>query len=43
MLLATSPLLDGIGGKYFDDCNEAELNEPGGRPGVAAYALDTLA
>jgi NAD(P)-dependent dehydrogenase (short-subunit alcohol dehydrogenase family) len=40
VLLATSPLLDGVGGKYFEDCNEAELNEPGTRKGVAAYALD---
>jgi NAD(P)-dependent dehydrogenase (short-subunit alcohol dehydrogenase family) len=40
VLLATSPLLDGIGGKYFEDCNEAEPNEPGTRKGVAAYALD---
>jgi NAD(P)-dependent dehydrogenase (short-subunit alcohol dehydrogenase family) len=41
VLLATSPLLDGIGGRYFEDCNEAELNQPGGaRRGVAAYALD---
>ena len=23
VLLATSPLLDGIGGRYFEDCNEA--------------------
>jgi NAD(P)-dependent dehydrogenase (short-subunit alcohol dehydrogenase family) len=40
VLLATSPLLEGIGGRYFDDCNEAPLNEPGTRSGVAAYALD---
>jgi NAD(P)-dependent dehydrogenase (short-subunit alcohol dehydrogenase family) len=40
VLLATSPLLDGIGGKYFEDCNEAELNQPGTRRGVAAYALE---
>jgi NAD(P)-dependent dehydrogenase (short-subunit alcohol dehydrogenase family) len=40
VLLATSPLLDGVGGRYFEDCNEAELNEPGTRKGVAAYALD---
>ena len=24
VLLATSPLLKGIGGRYFSDCNEAE-------------------
>jgi len=40
VLVATSPLLDGIGGRYFEDCNEAALNEPGSRRGVAAYALD---
>ena len=40
ILVATSPLLDGIGGRYFEDCNEAALNEPGTRRGVAAYALD---
>jgi NAD(P)-dependent dehydrogenase (short-subunit alcohol dehydrogenase family) len=37
---AVSPLLDGIGGKYFEDCNEALPNEPGTRRGVAAHALD---
>jgi NAD(P)-dependent dehydrogenase (short-subunit alcohol dehydrogenase family) len=44
VLLATSPLLEGIGGRYFDDCNEAEIvdapNPEGGLHGVAAYALD---
>ena len=40
VLLATSPLLDGVGGRYFEDCNEAEPNRPGSRRGVAAYALD---
>ena len=40
VLVATSPLLDGIGGRYFDDCNEAAPNVPGSRTGVAAYALD---
>jgi NAD(P)-dependent dehydrogenase (short-subunit alcohol dehydrogenase family) len=40
VLLATSPLLDGVGGRYFEDCNEAAPNEPGSRRGVAAYALD---
>ena len=24
VLVATSPLLDGVGGRYFEDCNEAE-------------------
>lgn len=40
VLVATSPLLDGIGGRYFEDCNEAAPNEPGSRSGVAPYALD---
>jgi NAD(P)-dependent dehydrogenase (short-subunit alcohol dehydrogenase family) len=40
ILVATSPLLTGIGGRYFEDCNEAEPNQPGSRRGVAAYALD---
>ncbi|GIH12815.1 SDR family NAD(P)-dependent oxidoreductase [Rugosimonospora africana] len=40
VLLATSPLLDGVGGRYFEDCNEAEFNQPGTRTGVSAYALD---
>ncbi|MCW6511719.1 SDR family NAD(P)-dependent oxidoreductase [Lichenifustis flavocetrariae] len=43
VLLAASPLLDGISGRYFEDCNEAE--EVAKRPtdftgGYAAYALD---
>ncbi len=40
VLVATSPLLDGVGGRYFEDCNEAGPNQPGTRRGVAAYALD---
>lgn len=40
LLVATSPLLDGVGGRYFEDCNEAEISRPGTRRGVAAYALD---
>jgi NAD(P)-dependent dehydrogenase (short-subunit alcohol dehydrogenase family) len=44
VLLATSPLLEGIGGRYFDDCNEADLlatrTDSDGRHGVAPYALD---
>jgi NAD(P)-dependent dehydrogenase (short-subunit alcohol dehydrogenase family) len=40
VLVATSPLLDGIGGRYFEDCNEAEPHQPGTRRGVADYALD---
>jgi NAD(P)-dependent dehydrogenase (short-subunit alcohol dehydrogenase family) len=40
VLVATSPLLAGVSGRYFEDCNEAAPNEPGTRFGVAAYALD---
>jgi NAD(P)-dependent dehydrogenase (short-subunit alcohol dehydrogenase family) len=40
VLLAASPLLAGIGGRYFEDCNEALPNVPGTRRGVAAHALD---
>ena len=43
VLLAASPLLDGVGGRYFEDCNEAGPNQPGSRRGVAAYALDPAA
>jgi NAD(P)-dependent dehydrogenase (short-subunit alcohol dehydrogenase family) len=40
VLLAVSPMLAGVGGRYFEDCNEALPNEPGARRGVAAHALD---
>jgi len=40
ILVATSPLLDGIGGRYFEDCNEAETGAVDARHGVAEYALD---
>jgi NAD(P)-dependent dehydrogenase (short-subunit alcohol dehydrogenase family) len=42
VLLATSPLLDGVGGRYFEDCNEAPMvRERGsGMVGVAPYAVD---
>ena len=43
-LLAASPLLDGVGGRYFEDCNEARVVKRRGGPGqggVAPYALDT--
>ncbi|HEY9228974.1 MAG TPA: SDR family NAD(P)-dependent oxidoreductase [Gemmatimonadaceae bacterium] len=43
VLLATSPLLEGIGGRYFEDCNEALPHEPGTRRGIAAHALDPVA
>ena len=31
VLVATSPLLDGIGGRYFEDCHEAPVLDPGAR------------
>lgn len=42
VLLATSPLLEGIGGHYFEDCNEATIvtNGNGYVSGVAPYALN---
>jgi NAD(P)-dependent dehydrogenase (short-subunit alcohol dehydrogenase family) len=44
VLVATSPQLDGIGGRYFEECNEAPVVDPSGPEaatfGVAAYALD---
>ncbi|MEV8562986.1 SDR family NAD(P)-dependent oxidoreductase [Streptomyces sp. NPDC051917] len=44
VFVATSPLLDGVGGRYFEDCNQA-LPHTGGteRVGVADYALDAEA
>jgi NAD(P)-dependent dehydrogenase (short-subunit alcohol dehydrogenase family) len=43
VLLAASPLVEGVSGKYFEDCNEAGPNQPGTRRGVAAHALDPQA
>ncbi|NLU77396.1 SDR family NAD(P)-dependent oxidoreductase [Micromonospora sp. HNM0581] len=40
VLLAASPLLDGVGGRYFEDCQPAAPHQPGTRAGVADYALD---
>jgi len=41
VLVATSPLLDGVGGRYFEDCNQAVPYDGGPEPvGVAEYALD---
>jgi NAD(P)-dependent dehydrogenase (short-subunit alcohol dehydrogenase family) len=43
VLLAASSLLDGIGGRYFEDCAEAPVVEKrtAGSGGVAPYALDS--
>ena len=42
VLLAASPLVEGIGGRYFDDCNESPVvaERPEDFSGVAPYALD---
>ncbi|MEV6631728.1 SDR family NAD(P)-dependent oxidoreductase [Actinoplanes sp. NPDC051470] len=40
VLLAASPLVEGVTGRYFEDCQEAVPYVPGVRRGVAAYALD---
>jgi NAD(P)-dependent dehydrogenase (short-subunit alcohol dehydrogenase family) len=42
VLLATTPLLEGIGGRYFADCNETETvdRRTGTLHGVVRYALD---
>jgi NAD(P)-dependent dehydrogenase (short-subunit alcohol dehydrogenase family) len=42
VLLAASPLLEGIGGRYFEDCNEATVvrHPPADYRGVAHYAVD---
>jgi NAD(P)-dependent dehydrogenase (short-subunit alcohol dehydrogenase family) len=44
VLVATSAQLKGIGGRYFEDCNEAVMLGPGhpadSGAGAAAYALD---
>jgi NAD(P)-dependent dehydrogenase (short-subunit alcohol dehydrogenase family) len=43
VLLATAPQLEGIGGRYFEDCNEAGVIHSRGDTihGVAPYALDS--
>jgi NAD(P)-dependent dehydrogenase (short-subunit alcohol dehydrogenase family) len=43
VLLAASPLLDGVGGRYFEDCNESPVvhrRPEFGMGGVAFYAVD---
>jgi NAD(P)-dependent dehydrogenase (short-subunit alcohol dehydrogenase family) len=42
VLLATSPLLEGIGGRFFADCNETEAvdRRTSTLQGVARYAVD---
>jgi NAD(P)-dependent dehydrogenase (short-subunit alcohol dehydrogenase family) len=45
VLLATSPELAGVSGRYFEDCNEARVvaNDSDGSTGVRAYAVDSAA
>jgi NAD(P)-dependent dehydrogenase (short-subunit alcohol dehydrogenase family) len=40
VLLAASPLVDGVTGRYFEDVREAAPQRDGVYGGVAAYALD---
>jgi NAD(P)-dependent dehydrogenase (short-subunit alcohol dehydrogenase family) len=40
VLLAASPWVEGITGRYFEDCQVAVPYQPGVRRGVADYALD---
>jgi NAD(P)-dependent dehydrogenase (short-subunit alcohol dehydrogenase family) len=43
VLLAASPTVEGVSGRYFEDCNEARVVDRRGQPGsggVARYALD---
>ncbi|MEU4669658.1 SDR family NAD(P)-dependent oxidoreductase [Amycolatopsis sp. NPDC023774] len=40
VLLAASPLVEGVTGKYFEDCQESEPFTEGVRRGVADFALD---
>ena len=45
VLLAASPLVEGVGGRYFENCNEAQQVDRRGGPGkggVAPYALDPV-
>jgi NAD(P)-dependent dehydrogenase (short-subunit alcohol dehydrogenase family) len=45
VLLATSPELAGVSGRYFEDCNEAPVvaNDSDASTGVRAYAVDSAA
>ncbi|TDC25437.1 SDR family NAD(P)-dependent oxidoreductase [Micromonospora sp. 15K316] len=45
VLLAASPAVAGLTGRYFEDCAEATVvvGQNDGRSGVAGYALDTAA
>lgn len=40
VLLAARPEVAGVGGRYFEDCNEAEVVHERADKGVAAFAVD---
>jgi NAD(P)-dependent dehydrogenase (short-subunit alcohol dehydrogenase family) len=40
VLLAASPLVESVSGRYFENCNEAEPNQAGHRTGHASWAYD---
>ena len=43
VLVATWPQLEGLGGRYFEDCRQALPHVPGTPGGVADHALDPVA
>lgn len=43
ILMAMSPLVDGVSGRYFEDCNEAGAPDLRLMKGVASHALDPAA
>ena len=42
VLLATSPLLDGVSGRYFEDCNEARTVPRATRPVTASASTRSI-
>ena len=40
VLLAGSPELEGVGGRYYEDCRQSPVVDHNQTPGVAPYALD---
>jgi NAD(P)-dependent dehydrogenase (short-subunit alcohol dehydrogenase family) len=40
VLVATSPTLEGVSGRYYEDCAESPVIDERAAVGVAAYALD---
>ncbi|QSO50974.1 SDR family NAD(P)-dependent oxidoreductase [Alicyclobacillus curvatus] len=43
VLVATHAAINGVSGRYFEDCNEADRAVPGIMGGIAPYALDPVA